>query len=194
MVTVKGYVDQVVIVAQGQSIARHVRPQARHTLVLDPLHYLATLGRKPGTLDSAPVFRDWELPACFADFRTALEAHHGAWSGSRRFARVLQLLGEHPLARVRQAIEACSHEHLVSAEAVIQRTRSLAAIEAATRGGGATSSEATPAASVHVPLPDLSRFNLLLGAADIPDESHNDSLNILCSEHAKEAPVSVFFA
>ena len=42
-------------------------------MILDPIHYLATLGRKPGALDHAPVFRDWKLPACFADFRTALE-------------------------------------------------------------------------------------------------------------------------
>ena len=46
-------------------------------MVLDPLHYLATLGRKPGALDSAPVFRDWKLPGDFAAFRTALEAQHG---------------------------------------------------------------------------------------------------------------------
>ena len=69
-------------------------------MILDPIHYLATLGRKPGALDHAPVFRDWKLPACFADLRAALEGHHGAGAGSRRFVRVLQLLGEHPLTRV----------------------------------------------------------------------------------------------
>jgi hypothetical protein len=139
------------------------------------------------------VFRDWELPACFAAFRADLEAHHGVPAGSRRFARVLQLLGEHPLPRVRQAIEACSREHLFSAEAVIQRTRSLATIEAATGRGGPSASEATPATPVHVPRPDLSRFNLLLGASDILDESDEDPLNIRCRAHAPEAPVSVFF-
>jgi hypothetical protein len=96
--------------------------------------------------------------------------------GSRRFVRVLQLLGEHPLTRVVQAIEACQREHLSSAEAVIQRTLSLAAIEAATRGGVPTPSEASPAPQVHVPLPDLSRFDQLLGGP------------------APEGPVSVFFA
>ncbi len=52
-------------------------------------------------------------------------------AGSRRFVRVLQLLAEHPLARVSQAVETCVREQLYSAEAVIQRTRALAAIEAA---------------------------------------------------------------
>ena len=84
-------------------------------------------------LDHAPVFRDWKLPACFAEVRAELERIHGAMGGSRRFVRVLQLLGEHPMARVTQAIEACLRDHLHSAEAVIQRTRSLAAIEATKR-------------------------------------------------------------
>ena len=55
MVTVKGYVDRVVIVAAGQVIATHVRSLNRGTLILEPIHYLATLGRKPGALDHACV-------------------------------------------------------------------------------------------------------------------------------------------
>ena len=107
MVTVKGYVDRVVIVAAGQVIATHARCLERGTMVLDPIHYLATLDRKPGALDHTPVYRDWKLPACFAAFRAELEQHHGTEAGARRFVRVLQLLGEHPLDRVRQAVEAC---------------------------------------------------------------------------------------
>ena len=59
MVTVKGYVDRVVLVAEGRVVATHARSYQKQTLVLDPVHYLATLGRKPGALDHAPVFRDW---------------------------------------------------------------------------------------------------------------------------------------
>jgi hypothetical protein len=58
MVTVKGYVDQVMIVANGAVIARHVRPLQSDVMVLDPLHYLATLDRKPGALDPALLYRD----------------------------------------------------------------------------------------------------------------------------------------
>src|SRR3954471_12111420 len=86
-----------------------------------PPTYLATLGRKPGAPDHAPVFRDWTLPACFSDFRAAPEGLHGALAGARRFARILQLLGEHPPTRVRQAAEGCRREHLISADAVVQR-------------------------------------------------------------------------
>jgi transposase len=175
MVTVKGYVDRVVIVAKGQVVATHERCLARQTMVLDPLHFLAALDRKPGALDHAPVFRDWKLPACFGGFRGELEGLHGAMSGSRRFVQVLQLLGEHPMSRVSQAIEACQRDQLHSAEAVIQRTRSLAAIEAAKHQTEVPSeTPATP--RVNVPLPDLSRFDQLL------------------SGPAAGGPVSVFFA
>jgi hypothetical protein len=165
-VKVKAYVAKVVIVAHGQVVATHERSLEKHTMILDPIHYLATLGKKPGALDHSPVFRDWKLPACFADFRTELEQIHGKLGGSRRFVRVLQLLGEHPMSRVNQAIEACQRDHLHSAEAVIQRARSLAAIEATKRGGAATPSDEPTAHRVDVPLPDLGRFNQLLSSPD----------------------------
>jgi hypothetical protein len=175
MVTVKGYVDRIAIVAKGQVVATHERSLAKQTMILDPLHFLAALDRKPGALDHAPVFRDWKLPACFGGFRGELEGLHGAMSGSRRFVQVLQLLGEHPMSRVTEAIEACRRDQLHSAEAVIQRTRSLAAVEAAKRHTEVPSE--TPAApQVNVPLPDLSRFDQFL------------------SGPAAESPVSVFFA
>jgi transposase len=164
MVTVKGYVDRVVIAAHGQVVATHPRSLEKSTMILDPIHYLATLGTKPGALDHAPVFRDWKLPACFAATRAELERIHGPLGGSRRFVRVLQLLGEHPMSRVRQAIEGCLREHLPSAEAVIQRTRSLAAVEATRRDGAVTPCEAPAAPRVEVPLPDLSRFDQLLSS------------------------------
>ena len=162
MATVKGFVDRVVIVAQGQIVATHKRSLEKPTMVLDPIHYLAMLGKKPGALDHSPVFRDWKLPACFLEMRGELERAHGGLGGSRRFVRVLQLLGEHPMSRVSRAIEACLREHLPSAEAVIQRTRSLAAIEATDRGATVTSCELPAAPQIDVPLPDLGRFDQLL--------------------------------
>src|SRR4051812_44414455 len=131
LVTVKGFVDRVAIVSGGQVVATHARLPEKSRMVLDPLHFLATLGRKPGSLDHAPVFRDWALPACFADLRARLERQHGSAAGARQFARVLQLLTEHPLARLSTAIAACVREQLDTADAVIRRTRALASIDAA---------------------------------------------------------------
>jgi transposase len=193
MVTVKGYVDRVAIVAAGQVIATHARSLQPHTVILDPLHYLATLGRKPGALDHAPVYRNWKLPGCFSEFRTMLEQQHGAAAGARRFVRVLQLLADHPLARVRQALEACRHEQLISAEAVIQRTRNLAAIELQARGSPAWTTELTTVPQVHVPLPDLGRFNHLLGDPASRDDAGDAGFSVATAEAARENRVTVFF-
>ena len=89
--------------------------------------------------------------------------------------QVLQLLGAHPMSRVTQAIEACRRDQLPSAEAVIQRTRSLAAIEA-TKRHKEVDSETPAAPQINVPLPDLSRFDQFL------------------SGPADQSAVSVFFA
>ena len=166
MVTIKGYIDRIVITAGGQVVATHPRCFRKHEMILEPIHYLAALGRKLGALDHAPVFRDWKLPACSAEFRTELERLHGTMSGSRRFVLVLQLLGEHHMSRVTRAIEECQRDHLWSAEAVVLRTRSLAALEATTRDGVDPASDTPSVPPIHVPRPDLSRFDLLLGGPD----------------------------
>jgi transposase len=162
MVTVKGYVDRVVIAAHGQVVATHERSLQKPRMILEPIHYLAALEKKPAALDHAPVFRDWKLPACFAGLRAELERIHGELSGSRRFVPVLQLLLEHPISRVSEAIEACTRDRLYSADAVIQRTRSLAAGGALGRNPAGSAREEAGTPRVEVPLPDLGRFDQLL--------------------------------
>jgi transposase len=162
-VTVKGYVDRVVVVAGGQVVAEHARCYERSQQVLDPIHYLATLERRPAALDHAPLYRDWEPTVALAGLRRELEAKYGLPGGTRQFIRVLQLLGEHPQSRIERAIEGCRAGHAVSAEAIVQRTRALAAAEAGRTSSVDSSYETTTIPRVSVPPPDLSRFNRLLG-------------------------------
>jgi hypothetical protein len=164
-VTVKGYVDRVVVVARGQVVAAHPRSYGRHAPVLDPIHYLITLARKPAALDHAPVYRDWDLPAAFIALRAELEQRHGALAGARQFIRVLQLLGEHPRSRVEQAIDECRREHVGTAEAIVQRTRSLAASGSEPRSPATVLGETAAIPRIEVPRPDLNRFNQLLMTA-----------------------------
>ena len=159
-VNVKGYVSKVSIVAQGRVIATHKRSQGQQ-MVLEPTHFLATLARKPGALDHAPVFRDWDLPACFAVLRAELERIHGPVPGSRRIARVLQLLKIHPLERLKQAIESCLNDDLANAELVIQRVEALAGKERA-RASPELDDVTQTVPRVDVPMPNLSRFDQLL--------------------------------
>jgi transposase len=193
-VAVKGYVGTVTIVADGQAVATHARCLRKHQMLIDPIHYLAILDRKPGVLDAAPALRDWALPACFAEFRTALEELHGALPGTRRFVRVLQLLAEHPLARVRQAVEECRREHIIDAEAVVQRTRSLGAIDSPRRPAAPEAPASPVAAAVRVPLPDLSRFDQLLGGHEDQAEYNNESINIKHDNMCATEPVGAIAA
>src|SRR5204862_459158 len=98
--------DHVAVVADGQVVACHVRSYGRGERVLDPLHYLVTLERKPAALDHAPVYRDWQLPAAFAELRQALERQLGVRGGARHFIRVLHLAEQEVAAGSANALAA----------------------------------------------------------------------------------------
>jgi hypothetical protein len=108
--------------------------------------------------------RDWKLPGSFTLLRETLEQRHGPTAGARQYIRVLQLLAEHPLARVQQAVEACSDLGQAQAERIAQMVVRLAERDAGVPGSLGT---ATP--ELQVPRPDLGRFDQLLedgGQAD----------------------------
>lgn len=166
-VTVKGYVAHVAVVADGQVVARHPRHYGKGERVLDPLHYLVTLERRPAALDHAPVYRDWQLPPAFAELRRALERRLGPRAGARQFIRVLQLLARHPVERIEQAIAHCRRGG-ADADAIAARAEALAR-EAGAHGGAepapsdnGVSLGAAALAGVRVPAPDLSQFDCLL--------------------------------
>jgi transposase len=167
-VMVKGYIDRVEVVAAGQVVARHERCYGRDEQVLDPLHYLAALGRRPAALDHAPVLRGWQLPAAFGTLRQRLERQHGPRGGCRHFIRVLQLLGDHPLERVRDAVESCLAHEALTAERVRAGTERLAAVSG-TRPGDVRIEGVTPLCQYQVPRPDLNRFDQLLSKGDSDD-------------------------
>lgn len=155
-VSVKGYVDRVAVVADGQIVALHARSYGRRERVLDPLHFLVVLAQKPAALDHAPVYRDWQLPPAFTQLRQALEARRGRAAGTRQYIRVLQLLARHPLPRVEQAILAlrCPGDPDVAAL--------VAAVEQGSDDNSLSVHLPARLAAVAVPPPDLSRFDRLL--------------------------------
>ncbi len=165
-VTVKGYVDRVEVVDGASVVARHRRSYAQNEQILDPLHYLATLGRKPAALDHAPVMREWRLPESFTRLRQTLEQRHGAVAGARQYIRVLQLLAEHPLQRVQQAVEEALNQEGVQAERISARVGRLA--ESAQTKTSCPSS-VTPISQYQVPRPDLGQFDQLLAQGESDD-------------------------
>lgn len=153
-VMVKGFVDRVEIVADHQVIATHVRSYGHQERVLDPLHFLVILERKPATLDHAPVYRDWQLPPIFATLRTRLEADLGVRTGVRQYIRVLQLLARFSVEVVEQAVAVQLARGDPSATAITATAARLAV--------SVTRPPPTNAPSMTVPPPDLARFNRLL--------------------------------
>jgi transposase len=118
-VVVKGFVDEVVIVAGSEAIARHRRSYEAGALVLDPLHYLALLEEKPGALDQAAPLRGWELPPAFAEMRGLLEARMGR-RGKREFVQVLRLMEVAPAAVVAAAVADAIRRGVIGFDAVKQ--------------------------------------------------------------------------
>jgi transposase len=168
-VTVKGYVDRIEVVAEGAVVARHPRCYQRDQQVLDPLHYLATLGRRPAALDHSRVYRDWRLPAEFTRLRDTLEQRHGASAGARQYIRVLQLLAQHPVARVQWAIQIVAAEvspSALAADRIIQHTFRLAQRDVAETASWASDDPPDPAMAVQVRMPDLSQFDQLLPSGE----------------------------
>ena len=165
-VTVKGYVDRIEVVAEGQVVARHERSYTEGEQILDPRHYLATLSRKPACLDHSPVFRDWKLPAIFAQLRCQLEERHGALAGSRQFTRVLERLASDPAERIAEAIQWTLARDGSQVDLILSRVDRL-------REQPAASAENACARVpvVHVPQPDLSRFDRFLSSGDDEDVS-----------------------
>jgi hypothetical protein len=131
-VLVKGYVHQVVIyhpsdedlspgtpvIACGSEvIARHEPSYEREVVVFDPLHYLALLEQKTRALDQAAPLAGWQLPECFAQLRSLLEARLKR-HGSREYVQVLRLLETFALEEVTQAIEDALQLGTISFDAV----------------------------------------------------------------------------
>jgi len=168
-VTVKGYVDRIEIVADGTVVARHPRCYQRDQQILDPLHYLATLGRRPAALDHSRVYRDWRLPAEFTHLREALEQRHGPSAGARQYIRVLQLLAQHPVPRVQRAVQSAVTKvspDALGADRIIQHTFRLARGDVAETAPRSADDPQDPMMAVQVRMPELSQFDQLLNSGE----------------------------
>ncbi len=170
--TVKGYVDTIEIVAQGQVVARHSRSYGSGEQVLEPRHFLAVLGRKPACLDHTDVFRGWKLPPVFDDVRRRLEQRHGEHAGARQYIRVLQLLAEHPLGRVQRVLVQCHGEERLNADWIIRRVERIRTTEPPT---AIDLSDRPETAAVKVPAPTLNHFNQLLSTRISGDRNHDQN-------------------
>jgi transposase len=120
-ILIKGYVDRVVLCYQDKVVAVHQRSWGKEGVFFDYRHYLPLLERKPGALDYARPLADLNLPECFETLRRRLAAEeHKEGEGTREFIRVLRLLEDYPMERVRKAVEKALLIRAHSRDAVLQ--------------------------------------------------------------------------
>ena len=120
-ILVKGYVNRVVLCHKEKMVAEHRRSWEKEGVFFNYLHYLPLLERKPGSLDHARPLANLNLSECFDTLRRRLVMEQDKeGDGIREFIRVLRLLEDHPMARVRQAVEKALRIRAHSRDAVAQ--------------------------------------------------------------------------
>jgi transposase len=120
---VRGFVDRLEIEVNHQIVASHPRSYGQGQFVLEPLHYLKLLERKPGSLDNARPFKQAPWGEELAAMRKELEYRQPGGVGTRQFIQILQLAHEHPLEALRQAVGVCVSRRAYSVAAVINVLR-----------------------------------------------------------------------
>jgi transposase len=168
-VSVKGYIDRIEVVGDGTTIAAHTRSYRSRQKVLDPLHFLGVLEKKPAALDHAPVLRDWQLPPAFAELRAALVERLGSCVGTRHYIRVLQLLANHPAEQLAAVVADCLVRGELDAAIITAVARRAMSGNALSLTGGTLPPDL---AAVTVRPTDLARFDRSLSRS--PSQGDDD--------------------
>jgi len=120
--TIELFVDRVRILCDHQVVAVHTRCYEAGQFVLDPLHYLKLLQRKPGSLDNARAFKGQPWGDAFDRMRAELEYRYRQ-DGTRRYIKILMLFTEYPEVEVKTAVELCVRRRAFSEDAVLNVLR-----------------------------------------------------------------------
>ena len=167
-VTVKAYLERVVLVHKGKVVATHRRSRTAGEQVLDPTHFLAALQRKPAYLDHTKLFKELALPAAFGLLRQRLEKELGTRTGTRHYIRVMQLLGRYTAQRIAAAIELVLHRQTVRAEFIEQKLAEQEMLEQRQSRGTPVAVNTSDANTINPPAADPAVMPALDPAADLP--------------------------
>jgi transposase len=124
-VSLRVYADHLVIVAEAQVVAEHVRMFSRDhnppgKTVYDWRHYLAVVQRKPGALRNGAPFS--ELPSSFRALQARLLKRPG---GDREMADILALVLHHDEHMVEQAVRDALEDGAISKPHILNRLSRL---------------------------------------------------------------------
>jgi len=163
-VTVRAYVNRVVLSAAGRVVARHPRALVAGELVQDPQHFLSLLEKKPALLDHARVFRRWEVPEVFRRYRETVRASgipDAEDVALRSVARVLAAAGRYGVERVASFVEDALRMGRLEADEIV-----LALSKGPEAGAATVVSGGFP--RIEVPVPSLAQYQQLLWGAQTP--------------------------
>ncbi len=108
------YPASLVLVVDGEEIARHVRNFDRHLTIYDWQHYIPLIGQKPGALRNGAPFLT--MPEVLQSLQRHLLKHPG---GDRVMAQVLSAVPLHGLEAVLVAVELALESGRPSGEHVL---------------------------------------------------------------------------
>jgi len=114
---IKVFVDRVDIFHKNELIASHRRCFDKDQYILDPMHYIKLLERKPGSLDNARPFKGQQWGEDFDFMRKELEYRYPD-EGTKRYINILLLFTKYPQKEVKHAVSVCVKCRAFSDQAV----------------------------------------------------------------------------
>ena len=128
--TAKLFPFEIHIFRQGeaQPIAVHRRSYDKGQEIIDPLHYLSLLKRRPGALVHAKPLRQWRAtwPPVYERLLAALQTKWSDSRGVREFVAILQLHHDHSEAAIAAAVEWALAHHCAHLDGVKLRLTQMA--------------------------------------------------------------------
>jgi transposase len=105
--TLRAYAFDIEILHGKQVLARHARNYHKHQDILDPLHYLPLVERRPGAFEYATPIKNWrkDWPILYEQLLSDLQARYDGSAGIRHFIQILKLHNSYPAEVVQQAVE-----------------------------------------------------------------------------------------
>lgn len=157
----RAFVDRIEVTNGRQVVAVHPRCWERERDILDPMHFLPLLVRRPRALTQAKAIRQWRetWPPAFERYWAKLQTQLPEAEHTKTFIQILQLCATYSEETVALALEAALVHHCYSYAGVCELLR--------------RQTEPTPPPPINlanrpdlnrvqVHMPDLAQFNRLL--------------------------------
>jgi hypothetical protein len=165
--SLRAFVDRVEISNGANVVAKHPRCWEREQDILDPLHYLSLLERKPRAFAQSKVIRQWrqQWPEIYERYWTALRQKlpEGEWT--KTFVQILKLCERYPEESLAAALDEALRHHCYSYDGVRELLRRQSE---PSRPAPLALDDCPDLRQVAVQMPDLAQFNRLLPVGGAP--------------------------